>query len=149
MLQPGYKFLRKYSFTPNVLLIVSIVLLASQSVHALNTKIFNTTIVSVMSMGVTIFSYLANELVLRENSKIKKSYHDKRAIFSLPISVISVAFLIFLGIYFLILAYEKNFETNECFCIIYHIITIIILLTLFVFYLLRILIFLKHKSKDN
>ncbi len=143
-----YKFLENYSFVPVILLMISISLLISQSVHALYKGIFNVTLISVMSLGVTILSYIANEIILKQNSKIQH-FTDKRAVAGLLIIVPSIFFSVFLGVYFLMLTYEKSLETNVYFCKIYHIITIIILSILFGTYVFRTALFLYKKNQKN
>ena len=138
------KFFKNYSLVPTGLLIASIVLSFAQYLHSLiqalqHNDYVNFTIVSVMSIGVTILSYLANEVIFA-NTTIKLKNIKELILIGKLIKILSGCFITFLSVYFLTFAYEKNFETFVYFKtagIIYYIGVMLFLFLFFLLYLLK------------
>lgn len=125
-------------------MIASIVLSFAQYLHSLiqalqHNDYVNFTIVSVMSIGVTILSYLANEVIFANTTMKLKNIKELILIGKL-IKILSGCFITFLSVYFLTFAYEKNFETFVYFKtagIIYYIGVMLFLFLFFLLYLLK------------
>ena len=92
-----------------------------------------------MSIGVTILSYLANEVIFANTTMKLKNIKELILIGKL-IKILSGCFITFLSVYFLTFAYEKNFETFVYFKtagIIYYIGVMLFLFLFFLLYLLK------------
>lgn len=147
------KFFKNYSLVPTGLLIASIVLSFAQYLHSLTQALqhndyVNFTIVSVMSIGVTILSYLANEVIFA-NTTMKLMNIKELILIGKLIKILSGCFITFLSVYFLTFAYEKNFETFVYFKtagIIYYIGVMLFLFLLFLLYFLKYIILKKLKG---
>lgn len=151
------KFFKNYSLIPTRLLMASIVLSFAQYLHSLIQALqyndyVNFTIVSVMSIGVTILSYLANEVIFANTiMKLTLIKNIKKKLISIGklIKILSGCFITFLSVYFLTFAYEKNFETFVYFKtagIIYYIGVMLFLFLLFLLYFLKYIILKKLKG---
>lgn len=147
------KFFKNYSLVPTGLLIASIVLSFAQYLHSLiqalqHNDYVNFTIVSVMSIGVTILSYLANEVIFA-NTTMKLMNIKELILIGKLIKILSGCFITFLSVYFLTFAYEKNFETFVYFKtagIIYYIGVMLFLFLFFLLYFLKYIILKKLKG---
>lgn len=147
------KFFKNYSLVPTGLLIASIVLSFAQYLHSLTQALqyndyVNFTIVSVMSIGVTILSYLANEVIFA-NTTMKLMNIKELILIGKLIKILSGCFITFLSVYFLTFAYEKNFETFVYFKtagIIYYIGVMLFLFLFFLLYLLKGINIYKFKK---